>query len=294
MKEKRKLPIVEIALVIVLIISTAVFFMLQDRMKNGGNGQNASGMFGNGGNYDKYNDLVQADAEDEETYKKIYLFMQNINKETYFKYQVKHVGEELMYYKSVQKPGKFSKDSIISGTHKLTVTGVEVLDSYGEEDSGDSFVAYNYGYNTYQELLESGEGAEEYKFIRVTVSVCNTLDEAYVWEIYNDCALMDENGRFITSYKRVAEEFTKDEEIQFYETLYLESEKSSIEIPVDSVSRDGFFLMEAGATHTFSQIFLVPEEVVTAENLVYGDWESVKGRESAAYKNGGFRVYLNQ
>ena len=169
-----------------------------------------------------------------------------------------------------------------------------MLDSYGEEDFGDSFVAYNYGYNTYQELLESGEGAEEYKFIRVTVSVCNTLDEAYVWEIYNDCALMDENGRFITSYKRVAEEFPKDEEIQFYETLYLESEKSSIEIPVDSVSRDGLFLMEAGATHTFSQIFLVPEEVVTAENLVYGDWESVKGRESAAYKNGGFRVYLNQ
>ncbi len=292
MKEKRKLPIVEIALVIVLIISTAAFFMLQDRMKNGGNGQNASGMFGNGGNYDKYNDLVQADAEDEETYKKLYLFSRNINKETYFKYQIKHIGEEVAYYSSEEKLDELSKNRI-KGIQKLTVTGVEVLDSYKEGDSEDCYVSFNYG-RKYEELMNREEGTEGYKFIRVTVSVHNTLDEAYVWKIYNDCALMGEDGRFITGYERIAEEFPKDEEIQFYEMLHLKNENSSSMIPCDSVTGSGLFLMEAGATHTFSQVFLVPEEVVTAENLVYGDWESVKGRESAAYKNGGFRVYLNQ
>ena len=290
MKRGKKLSFVEIVLVIMLVILTVVFFMLQGKIKDGGtvNGQNVSD------NYDIYNELVQDDSEDEETYKKLYLFSRNINKETYFKYQVKHVSEELMYYKSVQKPGRSGKDSTISGTHKLTVTGVEVLDSYGEENSVNYFAAYSYGYNTYKELLESGEGTEEYKFIRVTVSVCNTLDEAYVWKIYNDCALMGEDGRFITGYERIAEEFPKDEEIQFYEMLRLENENSNSMIPCDSVTGNGFFLMEAGATHTFSQVFLVPEEAVTDEKLVYGDWESVKGKESVTYNNSGFRVYLNQ
>lgn len=289
MKKEKKLPFVEIILMIMFVILTAVFFMLQDRIKDGGtvNGQNTSG---SGGVYDKYNELVQADAEDEETYKKMYLFMQNINKETYFKYQVKHIGEEVTYYKSVKKLGKSSKESVISGTHKLTVTGVEVLDSYKENDSEDCYV--NLYHERYEELVNRKEGTEGYKFIRVTVNVYNTFDEAYVWEIYNDCALMGEDGRFIKAYERIAEEFPKDEEIQFYETLYLEN--SSIKVPVDSVSRDSSFLMEAGATHTFSQIFLVPEEAVTNENLVYGDWESVKGRDAAGYMNGGFRVYLNQ
>lgn len=291
MKKGKKLPFVEIILMIMLVILTVVFFMLQNRIKDGGtvNGQNASG---NDGNYDKYNELVQADAEDEETYKKMYLFSRNINKETYFKYQVKHIGEEVTYYTDEEKPGKFSKDSVISGVQKLTVTGVELFDSYKENDSEDCYV--NLHHERYEELVNRKEGTEGYKFIRVTVNVYNTFDEAYVWEIYNDCALMGEDGRFIKAYERIAEEFPKDEEIQFYETLYLESEKSSIEIPVDSVSRDSSFLMEAGATHTFSQIFLVPEEAVTNENLVYGDWESVKGREAAGYMNGGFRVYLNQ
>ena len=292
MKRGKKLPFVEIVLAIMLVILTVVFFMLQDKIKDGGtmSRQNASG---NDGDYDQYNELVQSDAEDEDTYKKLYLFSRNINKETYFKYQVKHIGEEVICYRSEEKPGKFSKDSIISGIQKLTVTGVEMLDSYKEGDSEDCYVSFNYG-RKYEELMNREEGTEGYKFIRVTVSVHNTLDEAYVWAIYNDCALMGEDGRFITGYERIAEEFPKDEEIQFYEMLHLENENSSSLIPSDSVTESGLFLMEAGATHTFSQIFLVPEEVVTAENLVYGDWESVKGKESAAYKNGGFRVYLNQ
>lgn len=292
MKREKKLPFVEIVLAIMLVILTVVFFMLQDKIKDGGtmSGQNASG---DGGDYDEYNELIQSDAEDEEMYKKMYLFSRNINKETYFKYQVKHIGEEVTCCSNMKKPGESGKDSIISGIQKITVTNVEVLDSYKEGDSEDCWVSFHYG-REYEELMQGEKGTDGYKFIRVTVSACNPLDEAYVWKYYFDCALMDEEGRFTTGYERVAKEFPKDEEIQFYEMLHLKNENSSSMIPCDSVTGSGLFLMEAGSTHTFSQIFLVPEEVVTAENLVYGDWESVKGKESAAYKNGGFRVYLNQ
>lgn len=142
---KKKFPVVEIALAVILVVSMVVFFMMPEKNDTGGDIS--------GGIYD-------IETVDEDKGLK-YDFRTNISKEDFEKYQIKEIGETADFHGDIcYFPGSLTEglQRGIEGQRSITLKSVEVKESF-----------------------DGKEAKEGYLYVIVNLTETNLLGEDYLW-----------------------------------------------------------------------------------------------------------------
>lgn len=208
--------------------------------------------------------FIDTDASDPEMQKELYKRFYYVNRDTYFAYQVKRVGESVTYFSYQVSP---------SGENCSACQSIKVISSEKSRDYPG---------------LETQDG---FSFIAVTLEVVNTGETDIKWfPVMTKVGILDDKSTFVkneygTTFSSVLQEYGEKRGASSEgEGEYREADKDKDRFP-------DYIYISPQESFAYRLIYRIPEEFMDDSMLAVGDDTSaINGN----YCNCGYRFYINQ